>query len=145
VFLRSWAPGKGEGSRRGGEKALEVSEKEFDRLVKRAIRRIPEEIQQHLDNILISVQRRPSREMLEDMDMDPNEPLLGIYWGVPLTERSVISPPEFSDTIFLFQEPLEEMCDTIEELEEEIEITVVHEIAHAVGISEERLAELGYD
>ena len=121
-----------------------VSEKEFDRLVGRAIRRIPEEIRQHLDNILISVQRRPSNEMLEEMDMGPDEPLLGIYWGVPLTERSVISPPELSDTIFLFQEPLEQMCDTIEEVEEEIEITVVHEIAHAVGISEERLAELGY-
>lgn len=124
---------------------MKVSEKEFDRLVKRAIRRIPEEIRQHLDNILISVQRRPSREMLEEMDMDPDEPLLGIYWGVPLTERFVTSPPEFSDTIFLFQEPLEEMCGTTEELQDEIEITVVHEIAHAVGIDEERLAQLGYD
>ena len=123
---------------------MKVSENAFDKIVKRAIRRIPEEIRQSLDNILISVQRRPSREMLEDMDMDPDEPLLGIYRGVPLTERSVISPPELSDTIFLFQEPLEQMCDTIEEVEEEIEITVVHEIAHAVGISEERLAELGY-
>jgi predicted Zn-dependent protease with MMP-like domain len=79
------------------------------------------------------------------MDMDPNEPLLGLYWGVPLTERTVTSPPDFPDTIFLFQTPLEEMCATIEELEEEIEITVVHEIAHAVGISEDRLVELGYD
>jgi len=122
-----------------------VSEKEFDRLVRRAIRRIPEEIRQHLENILITVQRRPSREILEDMDMAPDEPLLGVYFGVPLTERSVASPPEFSDTIFLFQEPLEEICDTLEQLEEEIEITVVHEVAHAVGISEERLAELGYE
>lgn len=122
-----------------------ISEKEFDRLVRRAIQRIPQEIRQHLDNILITVQRRPSMEILEEMDMDPDEPLLGVYWGVPLTERSILSPPEFSDTIFLFQEPLEEMCDTMEELEEEIEITVVHEIAHAVGINEERLAELGYD
>ena len=124
---------------------MKVSEKEFDRRVKKAIRRIPEEIRQHLDNILVSVQRSASREMLEDLDMDPAEPLLGVYRGVPLTERSVLSPPEFSDTIILFQEPLEEMCDTMEELEEEIEITVVHEIAHAVGIGEERLAELGYD
>lgn len=124
---------------------MKVSEKEFDRLVKKAIRRIPEEIRQHLDNILVSVQRSASREMLEDLDMDPDEPLLGVYRGVPLTERSVLSPPEFSDTIILFQEPLEEMCDTMEELEEEIEITVVHEIAHAVGIGEGRLAELGYD
>jgi predicted Zn-dependent protease with MMP-like domain len=125
--------------------ALKVSEKEFDRIVKRAIRRMPEEVRQHLDNILISVQKRPSAEILEEMGMPSDEPLLGIYSGIPLTERSVASPPQFSDTIFLFQEPLQEMCETIEELEKEIEITVVHEVAHAIGISEERLAELGYD
>jgi len=123
---------------------VKVSKKEFDRLVKRAIRRIPKEFRQHLENILISVRSRPSREMLEDMGMAPNEPLLGIYSGVPLTEKSLTSPPELSDTIFLFQEPLEEMCETMDELEKEIEITVVHEIAHAVGINEERLADLGY-
>jgi predicted Zn-dependent protease with MMP-like domain len=123
---------------------LKVSEKEFDRIVKRAIANIPEEIREHLDNILISVQKHPSKDILEEMEMDPDEPLLGLYWGVPLTERSVTSPPDFPDTIFLFQSPLEQMCETIEELEEEIEITVVHEVAHAVGIPEERLAELGY-
>jgi len=124
---------------------LRISEKEFDSIVKNAIDHIPEEIRRHLDNILITVQRHPSKEILEEMGMDPEEPLLGLYWGVPLTERSVTSPPDFPDTIFLFQESLEGMCATIEELEEEIEITVVHEIAHAVGISEERLEELGYD
>ncbi len=46
--------------------------------------------------------------------------------------------------IYLFQEPLEEMCSTREELEEEIEITVVHEVAHYIGMTEERLEELGY-
>jgi len=123
---------------------MKLRNKEFDRIVKRAIRRIPKEIRQHLDNIVISVRKRPSSRMLEEMDLPPGEPLLGIYYGVPLAERSVTSPPEFPDTIFIFQEPLEEMCTTVEELEEEIEITVVHEIAHAIGISEERLAELGY-
>ena len=123
---------------------MKISDKAFDRIVQKAIDRIPEEVRRHLDNILITVQKHPSRELLEEMDMDPDEPLLGLYWGVPLTERSVTSPPDFPDTIFLFQSPLEEMCETLEELEEEIEITVVHEIAHAVGIPEERLEELGY-
>jgi predicted Zn-dependent protease with MMP-like domain len=124
--------------------SLKISDKAFDRIVQKAIDRIPEEIRRHLDNILITVQKNASREILEEMDMDPDEPLLGLYWGVPLTERSITSPPDFPDTIFLFQSPLEEMCETMEELEEEIEITVVHEIAHAVGIPEERLEELGY-
>ena len=124
---------------------MKLNNKEFDRIVQQAIGRIPEEIRRHLDNILITVQKRPAPEMLEEMGYPPDEPLLGIYWGVPLNERSVAEPPLYPDTIFIFKEPLEEMCETREELEEEIEITVVHEVAHFLGMSEERLAELGYE
>jgi predicted Zn-dependent protease with MMP-like domain len=123
---------------------MKLSEKDFDRIVKKTIRSIPQEIQQYLDNIVISVKKRPSKKMLQEMGLSPEEPLLGIYDGVSLMDRSVTSPPLFPDSIILFQEPLEEMCETIQELEEEIEITVVHEVAHFVGISEERLEELGY-
>jgi predicted Zn-dependent protease with MMP-like domain len=123
---------------------MKLSEKDFDRIVKKAIRCIPEEIQQYLDNIVISVKKRPSKKMLQEMGLSPEEPLLGVYDGVSLMDRSATSPPLFPDSIILFQEPLEEMCETIQELEEEIEITVVHEVAHFVGISEERLDELGY-
>ena len=124
---------------------MKLSEEEFDRIVKRALRRVPAEIRQHLDNILISVRKRPSRQMLREMDVPPGEDLFGIFEGVPLIERSVTSPPLFPDAILLFQEPLEQACETDEEIEEEIEITVVHEVAHFLGMSEERLAELGYD
>lgn len=121
-----------------------LSDKDFDRLVQRAIARIPLEIRRHLDNILISVQKRPSPELLEELGYPADEPLLGVFWGVPLMDRSVMDPEPFSDRIFLFQEVLEEACETVEKLEEEIEITVVHEIAHALGMDEDRLAELGY-
>jgi predicted Zn-dependent protease with MMP-like domain len=124
---------------------MKLSNPEFDRIVKRAIRRIPEEIRQHLDNILITVQKRPAPDMLAEMGYPPDEPLLGVYWGVPLNERTVAEPPLYPDTIYIFKQPLEEMCVTHEELEEEIEITVAHEVAHYLGMSEERLAELGYD
>ena len=123
---------------------MRLSEKDFDTIVKKAIRSIPEEIQQYLDNIVISVKKRPSNNMLQEMGLPPEEQLLGVYDGVSLMDRSVTSPPLFPDSIILFQEPLEEMCETVEELEEEIEITVVHEVAHFVGISDERLEELGY-
>jgi len=124
---------------------MKISNKEFDRIVQQAVARIPEEIRRHLDNILITVQKRPSPEMLDEMGYPPDESLLGIYWGVPLNERTVAEPPLYPDTIFIFKEPLEEMCATREELEEEIEITVAHEVAHFLGMSEERLAELGYE
>ncbi len=124
---------------------MKLDAREFDRIVKRAVRRIPPEIREHLDNLVISVKKRPSREMLREMDLPPDEPLLGLFDGIPLIEQSVTSPPLFPATIYLFQEPLEEICETLEELEEEIEVTVVHEVAHFVGMDEERLAELGYD
>ncbi|HOE16928.1 MAG TPA: metallopeptidase family protein [Syntrophorhabdaceae bacterium] len=123
---------------------MKLSEKEFDRIVKRAIRRIPAEIRQYLDNIVISVRKRPTRAMLMDAGLSPGDSLFGLFQGVSLLERSVTSPPLFPDTIFLFQEPIEEACKNIEELEEEVEITLVHEIAHFVGMTEERLEELGY-
>jgi len=123
---------------------MKVSDKDFDRMVKRAIHRIPEELRRHLDNVLISVRKRPSEDMLEEMEVLPGEEPLGYFSGVPIGDQSVTDPPLYSDTIFIFQEPLEEMCRTVEELEEEIELTVVHEIAHYFGISEERLEELGY-
>jgi len=126
------------------EKRLRLNDTEFDRVVKRAMRRIPLEIRSYLDNVLISVQKRPSKEIREEMGLYRNEPLLGMYRGISLMDRSATYPPLYPDTIILFQEPLEKMCETIEELEEQVEITVVHEIAHFIGISEERLAELGY-
>ena len=80
-------------------------------------------------------ERRPHREetsltgsMLEEMGYPPDEPLLGLYDGASLWDHSFFSaPPLHPDTIVIFQEPLEEMCESLSELEREIEITVVHD------------------
>ncbi len=124
---------------------MKLSVKDFDRAVKRAIDRIPEEIRIRLDNIVISVRPRPSRDMIREIALPPDDPLFGIYCGISLPERSETNPPLFPDTIFIFQEPLEDACLSLAELEEEIEITVVHEIAHFLGMTEEQLAALGYE
>ena len=124
---------------------MRLKSQEFDKAVRRAYERIPAEIRERMDNVVLTVKKRPTREMLEEMGYPPDEPLLGLYWGSSLPERSFFSPPPVHpDTIYIFQEPLEEMCETIEQLEWEIEITVVHEIAHFLGMDEKRLEELGY-
>ena len=123
---------------------MKLSQKEFDRAVRRAFKRIPAEIRDHMENVVLTVRRRPSQEMLDDLGMSRDNPPLGLYQGASLMERSMFAPPTYPDTIFIFQEPLEEMCTTLEELEREIEITVVHEVAHFLGMSEEHLVELGY-
>ncbi len=126
------------------EQPIRLSSAEFDRVVAQAIDRIPEELREHLVNLVISVQPRPSGELLAEMGFAPDEELFGIFTGVPLTERSVTDPPLYPDTIQIFQEPLEAYCLDLEELIEEIEITVVHEIAHFLGFDDDQLEALGY-
>ncbi|MCK7503536.1 MAG: metallopeptidase family protein [Desulfobacterales bacterium] len=80
------------------------------------------------------------------MGYPPDEPLLGRVLGGAAERAHRWPSRRFTPTrSYIFKEPLEEMCVTREELEEEIEITVVHEVAHFLGMSEERLAELGYE
>ncbi|MBU2053491.1 MAG: metallopeptidase family protein [Proteobacteria bacterium] len=124
---------------------MKLNQNEFDRAVRRAYGRIPAEIRERMADVVVTVKKRPTREMLEEMGYPPDEPLLGLYWGASLPERSFFAPPPLHpDTIYIFREPLEEMCGSIAELEREIEITLVHEVAHFLGIDEERLEELGY-
>ncbi|MCF8078348.1 MAG: metallopeptidase family protein [Desulfobacterales bacterium] len=123
---------------------MKLSHKEFERIVEGALARIPQAIRDHMQNLAISIEKRPDAELLEEMDVPPGETLFGIYTGIPLPERSAMEPPLYPDTILIFKEPLERYCETIEELQEEIEITVVHEVAHYVGLSDEGLADLGY-
>ena len=123
---------------------MKMSAKAFDRAVARAVGRIPEEIRDLMENVVVAVRKRPTQEMLDAVGMTADDPPLGLYWGESLLERSSFSPVQYPDTIFVFQEPLEEMCETLAELEREIEITVVHEVAHFLGMVEDRLADLGY-
>ena len=66
---------------------MRLSDEEFDGIVKKALHRVPAEIRRHLDNIIISVRKRPSRQMLREMDLPPGEALFGIFQGVSLIER----------------------------------------------------------
>lgn len=78
------------------------------------------------------------------MGIPPDETLFDVFSGVPLPERSPTEPPLYPDVIIIFWEPLMAARRSRDELEQEIAITVVHELAHYMGLSEERLEELGY-
>ena len=115
---------------------------EFERLVREALSEIPDELQDHLSNVDLVVEDVPSRDQLIGSGLDSGHLLLGLYEGLPLTERheyGMVLP----DKITLFQHTIEEICDTPEETVKEIKDTVVHEVAHHFGITDERLQELG--
>lgn len=84
----------------------------------------------------------PSDEQLRSVDLDHPLELLGLYDGIPLTERSVFHTVTQPDRIFIFQRPIESMCESEEQIAEEVRHTVIHEVGHFFGISDERLDEL---
>lgn len=124
---------------------VRISRKRFEQLVADALRGIPADLRAALDNIEVVVDNWPTREQLAEVDLEPDDVLFGLYQGTPLPDRSPMQPYALPDIITIFQGPLEEECETEEEMREQIRRTVVHEIAHYFGFDEERLAELGYE
>lgn len=116
----------------------------FEKLVAEALGRIPEPFQAAMKNIAIVILDRPGAEAADLID-DPDDDLYGLYAGIPLPERSIDDSGALPDVIYLYQRPLESDFPEREELIREIEITLVHEIAHYFGFDEETLEEYGYD
>jgi predicted Zn-dependent protease with MMP-like domain len=114
---------------------IEVSRLEFEELVSEALDTIPEELSAMVDNCVVLVEDDPPRD---------NPDLLGVYEGVPLTERGNTYTMAIPDRITIFRRPTLEMCRSNTEVVEQVRITVVHEIAHHFGIDDARLHELGY-
>jgi predicted Zn-dependent protease with MMP-like domain len=113
----------------------------FEEIVAEALDTLPPEFARHLENVEVHVALRPDREQRRAAGIKPWQTLYGLYEGVPLTER-VGGGPLLPDTITIFQEPLTRAFPSRDALREEVRRTVLHEIAHFFGISDERLREL---
>lgn len=113
----------------------DITEDEFERLFVDELDALPDDMLDGLDNVIFVVEDRP-----EDGSAD----LLGLYDGVALTERGEYGFGEMPDRIILFREPLTALCETVQQLKDEIRITLVHEIAHFYGMDDHKLHELGW-
>jgi len=116
---------------------VQLGPEEFELAVGDALDAVPAELLDLMDNVVFLVDDEPPA----------GEPdLLGLYDGTPLTERGdAWAAGSLPDRITIFRGPLQRMCESREELLEEIAVTVVHEIAHHFGIDDDRLHELGWD
>ncbi|MBI2863269.1 MAG: metallopeptidase family protein [Chloroflexi bacterium] len=114
-------------------------------LVSRAVRKLPPQVLDSLDNVAIVIARRPTAEQLAVHGEEDGGSLLGLYEGVPLTERGATYGMVLPDRITLFQEPIEAMCRNDAEIRTEVQRTIVHEIAHHLGLGEEDLEGLGWE
>lgn len=109
---------------------------DFDDLIAQALDSLPEELLALLDNVAITVHDDPPAE---------NPDLLGQYLGTPLTERTLgWGSLNLPDHIQIFRRPLCAVAQDLDDLREQVAITVVHEIAHHVGFDDDALAELGW-
>ena len=115
---------------------------QFERLVREALMDIPDEIKVRLENVDVVVEDWPTPDQLAGAGIDEDHYLMGLYEGIPLPDRynyDMVLP----DKITLFQDSIEELCSTEEEIIKEVRMTVVHEVAHHFGIDDDRLHEMG--
>jgi predicted Zn-dependent protease with MMP-like domain len=114
----------------------------FERLVAEAIRLIPKRFRREMKNLAIVVEDEPSAELLEEMEIEPPDSLYGLYQGTPLPERSWPFGNHLPDRITLFQKPIEEDCDDEDDIRAVIGETLIHEVGHYFGLSEEEIEEI---
>ena len=103
------------------------------------------ELQQALDNLAIVIEDWPDPELVEEITGDPTEVIYGLFSGMPLPERRFEDSGDLPPVIVLYQRPLEEDFLDRGELAREVEITIVHELAHFMGFDEDAIREFGYE
>lgn len=110
-----------------------VSGEKFEQLVAEALDTIPPELARAMSNVVVTV-----------VDEAPEPDLLGLYTGVPLTERGDWYSAVLPDRIEIYRDAICEICETEEDVIREVRITVIHEVGHHFGIDDARLHELGW-
>jgi predicted Zn-dependent protease with MMP-like domain len=120
-----------------------MTRQRFRQLVEEAIDSIPRRFAREIRNVAIVVEDRPSQEVLEELGLQPGDGLLGLYQGIPLPERQWAHGNTLPDRITLYQKEIEEECGGDEdEIVVAIGETLIHELGHYFGLSEEEIMEI---
>jgi len=113
-----------------------MKREDFVRLVEEALDSLPKEFRKRMSNIAV---------LVEDLPPEPlpsGNLLLGLFHGVPMTRKSVFDLPTGPDYVTLYQQNIEAVCSTPEEIREQIRMTVIHEVGHYFGMDEEQLKDV---
>jgi predicted Zn-dependent protease with MMP-like domain len=119
-----------------------VTRENFKRLVEEALQDIPPRFRREMQNIAIVVEDEPASHILEEMEIEPPDSLYGLYQGTPLPERSWGHGNVLPDRVTLYQKPIEEDSEDHEDVIVCIAETLIHEIGHYFGLSEEEIEEI---
>jgi predicted Zn-dependent protease with MMP-like domain len=115
---------------------------EFEAAVARALKTIPKRFRDAMANIVIVVEDEPSEDLLEELEVEPDDTLFGLYQGTPLPERSWGHGNTLPDSVLIFQGPHERDAEDAEDLVALIGETLIHEIGHYFGLSEEEIEDI---
>jgi predicted Zn-dependent protease with MMP-like domain len=120
-----------------------MTREKFNALVDEAVRDIPRRFRRAMENVAVIVEDHPSRELLDELELEPGGTLLGLYQGTPLPERGWGYGNTLPDRISIYQRPIEAECGEDEdEIRACIAETVIHEFGHYFGMSEEEIEEI---
>jgi predicted Zn-dependent protease with MMP-like domain len=119
-----------------------VDRRAFEQLVAEALQSIPRRFRKAMQNIAIVVEDEPAEDLLDEMEIEPPDTLLGLYQGTPLTERTSSYGNVLPDRVLIFQGPHERSADDEDDLIVAIGETLIHEIGHYFGLSEEEIEEI---
>ena len=114
----------------------------FERLVTEAVALIPRRFRREIRNLALVVEDEPDAELLEEMEIEPPDSLYGLYQGTPLPERTWDYGNALPARITLYQVPIEEDCEDEDEVRAVIGETLIHEVGHYFGLSEEEIEEI---
>jgi len=117
---------------------------EFDAAVEAAASELSGEFRRRMENLAVVVEDVPSQALLKTLE-DPSPGILGLFVGTPLPEKSLSDVPSAPDAVYLFKRNLERICESREELVEEIRITLLHEVGHFMGLDEQQIADSGFE
>jgi predicted Zn-dependent protease with MMP-like domain len=114
----------------------------FEKLVAEAVMLIPRHFRREMKNLALVVEDEPSAELLAEMEIEPPDSLYGLYQGTPITERGWDYGNRLPDRITIYQRPIEEDCDDEDDMRAVIGETLIHEVGHYFGLSEEEIEEI---
>lgn len=123
---------------------MRLSDEEFSAVVEEAVNSIPEGFSGYLTDIVVDVEDMPDADLCREVRVKDPRSLLGLYCGTPMTRRHVSAPYRYPERIVIYQRNIERLCRSKRQMVRQIRKTVLHEIGHHFGLSEQQLRELGY-
>ncbi len=124
---------------------VRLSRAAFEKLVGQAVESLPPRFLEQLRNVDVVVETEPTEEELRQAGIEPGGTLLGLYQGIPQTQRGTWYGSVLPDRIVIYQRPIESIAGSLLETRRQVRITLMHEIGHHFGLHERELSDAGYE